>query len=128
MPVGVVLGIAGGLGTKQRQSRFCRGRAVVAGGLAGTIGGLAFGVYDWRASGRVAQKAPASLVLRCLRAARPRCTGEKTSAVARSGAFMENGDEGFIIWKYVYGKIFSTSEPGYEKNDEHKCCDWERNK
>src|SRR5271169_247869 len=41
MPVGVVLGIRGGLRTKEGQPQFRWGRAVVAGGLAGTIGGLA---------------------------------------------------------------------------------------
>ena len=47
MPVGVVLGIAGVFGTKQRQPRFRWGRAIVAGGLAGTIGGLAFSGWEY---------------------------------------------------------------------------------
>ena len=47
MPVGVVLGIAGALGAKQRQSRFRWGRAVMAGGLAGTIAGLAFSGWEY---------------------------------------------------------------------------------
>ena len=47
MPVGVVLGIARVLGTKQRQPRFRWSRAVVAGGLAGTIGGLAFSGWEY---------------------------------------------------------------------------------
>ena len=38
MPVGVAPGIGEVLGTKQGQPRFRWGRAVVAGGLAGTIG------------------------------------------------------------------------------------------
>src|SRR5215469_13144978 len=42
MPVGVVLGIRGGLRPNQGQQQFRWGRAVVAGGLAGTISGLAF--------------------------------------------------------------------------------------
>src|SRR5215831_3957280 len=46
MPVGVVLGIAGALGAKQRQSRFRWGRAVMAGGLAGAIAGLAFSGWE----------------------------------------------------------------------------------
>src|SRR5215471_12028348 len=46
MPVGVVLGIAG-LGTKQRQPRFRWSRAVVGGGLAGTIGGLGFSGWEY---------------------------------------------------------------------------------
>src|ERR1700758_2217801 len=37
MPVGVVLGVRGGLRPKQGQQQFRWGRAVVAGGLAGTI-------------------------------------------------------------------------------------------
>jgi hypothetical protein len=62
LPVGVVLGIRGGLRAKQGQPQFRWGRAIVAGGLAGTISGLAFsglpliltGVYDWRASAAAA--------------------------------------------------------------------------
>ena len=42
MPVGVVLGIHGGLRPHEAQPRFHWGRAIVAGGLAGTIGGLVF--------------------------------------------------------------------------------------
>jgi hypothetical protein len=47
MPVGVAVGIGGVLGTKQAQPRFRWGRAVVAGGLAGTIGGLAFSGWEY---------------------------------------------------------------------------------
>src|SRR5215469_12429118 len=47
MPVGVVLGIAGLLGTQQRRPRFHWGRAVMSGGLAGTIGGLAFSGWEY---------------------------------------------------------------------------------
>jgi uncharacterized membrane protein YagU involved in acid resistance len=47
MPVGIVLGIGGGLGTKQGQPGFRWGRAVVAGGLAGTISGLAFSGWEY---------------------------------------------------------------------------------
>ena len=46
MPVGVVLGVRGGLRPKQGQQQFRWGRAVVAGGLAGTISGLAFSGWD----------------------------------------------------------------------------------
>jgi hypothetical protein len=49
MPVGVVLGIRGGLRTREGQPEFRWGRAVVAGGLAGTIGGLAFS--GWKYAG-----------------------------------------------------------------------------
>src|SRR5215831_10353369 len=48
MPVGVVLGIRGGLRTKQAQPQFRWGRALVAGGLAGTISGLAFSGWEYR--------------------------------------------------------------------------------
>src|SRR5271166_2280464 len=47
MPVGVVLGIRGGLRTNEGQPQFRWGRAVVAGGLAGTIGGLAFRGWEY---------------------------------------------------------------------------------
>jgi hypothetical protein len=47
MPVGVVIGIRGGLRTKEGQPQFCWGRAVVAGGLAGTISGLAFSSWEF---------------------------------------------------------------------------------
>jgi hypothetical protein len=47
MPVGVVLGVRGGLRPKQGQQRFRWGRAVVAGGLAGTISGLAFSGWEY---------------------------------------------------------------------------------
>src|SRR5258708_15015503 len=47
MPVGVVLGIRGGLRTKEGPPQFRWGRAVVAGGLAGTIGGLAFSGWEY---------------------------------------------------------------------------------
>jgi hypothetical protein len=40
MPIGVVLEVRGNLRTKKGQPQFRWGRAVVAGGLAGTIGGL----------------------------------------------------------------------------------------
>ena len=49
MPVGVVLGIRGGLCTTEGKPQFRWGRAVVAGGLAGTIGGLAFS--GWESAG-----------------------------------------------------------------------------
>jgi hypothetical protein len=47
MPIGVVLGIRGGPRTKKRQPQFRWGRAVVAGGLAGTISGLAFSGWEF---------------------------------------------------------------------------------
>jgi len=47
MPVGVVLGIRGGLRTKEGGPQFRWGRAIVAGGLAGTIGGLAFSGWEY---------------------------------------------------------------------------------
>jgi uncharacterized membrane protein YagU involved in acid resistance len=47
MPVGVVLGIRGVLRTGQAQPRFSWGRAIVAGGLAGTISGLAFSGWEY---------------------------------------------------------------------------------
>jgi len=47
MPVGVALGIRGVLRTGQAQPRFSWGRAIVAGGLAGTIGGLAFSGWEY---------------------------------------------------------------------------------
>ena len=47
MPVGVVLGVRGSLRTKKGQPQFRWARAVVAGGLAGTIGGLAFSGWEY---------------------------------------------------------------------------------
>ena len=47
MPVGVVLGVRGSLRTKKGQPQFRWGRAVVAGGFAGTIGGLAFSGWEY---------------------------------------------------------------------------------
>ena len=47
MPIGVVLGIRRGLRTKERQPHFRWGRAVMAGGLAGTISGLAFSGWEF---------------------------------------------------------------------------------
>jgi uncharacterized membrane protein YagU involved in acid resistance len=47
MPVGLVLGIRGGLLSKEGQPRFRWGRAIVAGGLAGTISGLAFSGWEY---------------------------------------------------------------------------------
>jgi hypothetical protein len=47
MPVGIVLGIGGGLRPREGQARFRWGRAVVAGGLAGTISGLAFSGWEY---------------------------------------------------------------------------------
>jgi len=49
MPVGVTLGIWGEAHSKTQQPKFSWGRAVVAGGLAGTLGGLVFG--RWVSSG-----------------------------------------------------------------------------
>lgn len=47
MPVGVVIGVRGVLCGKQAQPQFRWGRAVVAGGLAGTISGLAFSGWEY---------------------------------------------------------------------------------
>lgn len=47
MPVGVVLGIVGGLHPVASQQSFRWGRAIVAGGLAGTISGLAFSGWEY---------------------------------------------------------------------------------
>lgn len=47
MPVGLVLGIRGGFRFKARQPQFRWGRAIVAGGLAGTISGLAFSGWEY---------------------------------------------------------------------------------
>ena len=47
MPVGVVIGVRGVLRGKQAQPQFRWGRAVVAGGLAGTISGLAFSGWEY---------------------------------------------------------------------------------
>src|ERR1700722_14355725 len=49
MPVGVGLGIRGGLRSRAGQPPFRIGRAIVAGGLAGTFGGLIFG--RWMSEG-----------------------------------------------------------------------------
>jgi uncharacterized membrane protein YagU involved in acid resistance len=49
MPVGTTLGIWGGLHSKVAQVKFSWGRAIVAGGFAGTVGGLIFS--RWVASG-----------------------------------------------------------------------------
>jgi len=47
MPVGLVLGLRGGLLSNEGQPRFRWGRAIVAGGLAGTISGLAFSGWEY---------------------------------------------------------------------------------
>jgi hypothetical protein len=47
MPVGVVIGVRGVLRRKQAQPQFRWGRGVVAGGLAGTISGLAFSGWEY---------------------------------------------------------------------------------
>ena len=47
MPVGVVAGVRGALRTKQARPQFRWGRAVAAGGLAGTISGLAFSGWEY---------------------------------------------------------------------------------
>ena len=47
MPVGIVLGIRGSLYFGDSQPRFRWGRAIVAGGLAGTISGLAFSGWEY---------------------------------------------------------------------------------
>jgi len=47
MPVGVILGIRGGLCRTPSQPRFRWGRAVVAGGIAGTISGLGFSGWEY---------------------------------------------------------------------------------
>ena len=49
MPVGIGLGIRGGLRTPKPEKKFAWGRAIVAGGFAGTLGGLIFG--RWVSSG-----------------------------------------------------------------------------
>src|SRR5271170_6387703 len=49
MPVGVGLGIRGGFRASSPDKRFAWGRAMVAGGFAGTLGGLIFG--RWVSSG-----------------------------------------------------------------------------
>jgi uncharacterized membrane protein YagU involved in acid resistance len=49
MPVGVALGIRGALGAGEQGAKFHWGRAIVAGGLAGALGGFIFG--RWVASG-----------------------------------------------------------------------------
>ena len=47
MPLGLVLGIRGGLCTKEGPPQFRWGRAIVAGGFAGTISGLAFSGWEY---------------------------------------------------------------------------------
>jgi uncharacterized membrane protein YagU involved in acid resistance len=47
MPVGVVLGVRGVLRARRAQPRFRWGRAIVAGGLAGTISGLVFSGWEY---------------------------------------------------------------------------------
>ncbi|HKD13531.1 MAG TPA: hypothetical protein VKE71_03210 [Candidatus Angelobacter sp.] len=47
MPVGVVLGIVGSFRARTGQPSFRWGRAIVAGGLAGTISGLAFSGWEY---------------------------------------------------------------------------------
>jgi hypothetical protein len=47
MPVGVALGIRGGFRPVPGQTKFRWGRAVVAGGVAGTISGLAFSGWEY---------------------------------------------------------------------------------
>lgn len=49
MPVGVGLGIRGGFRTATADQKFAWGRAIVAGGFAGTLGGFLFG--RWVSSG-----------------------------------------------------------------------------
>jgi hypothetical protein len=49
MPVGVILGTWGGFRSREEQPQFHWGRAVAAGGLAGTLGGFIFG--RWVSSG-----------------------------------------------------------------------------
>jgi hypothetical protein len=49
MPVGMGLGVRGGLRTAKPNQKFAWGRAIVAGGFAGTLGGLIFG--RWVSSG-----------------------------------------------------------------------------
>ena len=49
MPVGVGLGVRGGIRTGKPSRKFAWGRAMIAGGFAGTLGGLIFG--RWVSSG-----------------------------------------------------------------------------
>jgi uncharacterized membrane protein YagU involved in acid resistance len=49
MPVGFGLGVRGGFRSSRPDKRFAWGRAIVAGGFAGTLGGLIFG--KWVSSG-----------------------------------------------------------------------------
>ena len=49
MPVGVGLGIRGGLRTTRPEKKFAWGRAIIAGGFSGTLGGFIFG--RWVSSG-----------------------------------------------------------------------------
>lgn len=43
MPLGLTLGIRGAFRSREGQAQFSLGRAIIAGGLAGTLGGLIFG-------------------------------------------------------------------------------------
>ncbi len=47
-PVGLALGIRGGMLPDSSRPRFNRSRAIVAGGLAGVISGLIFGHWMWQ--------------------------------------------------------------------------------
>jgi hypothetical protein len=47
-PIGIVLGIRGGILPDSSRPRFNRSRAIVAGGLAGVVSGLIFGHWMWR--------------------------------------------------------------------------------
>ena len=47
MPVGIILGIRGSLRFRESEPQFHWGRAIVAGGLAGTISGLAFSGWEY---------------------------------------------------------------------------------
>src|SRR5215469_4938473 len=47
MPVGLVLGIQGGLRPGSGQTKFRWGRAIVAGGIAGVVSGLAFSGWEY---------------------------------------------------------------------------------
>ena len=47
-PVGIALGIRGGILPDNSRPRFNRSRAIVAGGLAGVVSGLIFGQWMWQ--------------------------------------------------------------------------------
>jgi hypothetical protein len=47
-PIGIVLGIRGGILPDSSRPRFNRSRAIVAGGLAGVVSGLIFGHWMWQ--------------------------------------------------------------------------------